>query len=267
MEAKGADKEPVDRRWIGSMHVDAAHLQEYLKQRHRTQDAPTEKTLDVAASEFHNREMINWRRMRSIIEHENLLVNHRMTWLLTSQTILFAAYGVLYISSGSNAKLEIVLLPLISICVLSIAICCFISIGLRNAQIQIDSTISWWYWGVTNPGEKPPGHHAALMREYDDLNSRHPPVIFGADIQTTIHHNWSGSRSFSVEILPLIFAFIWSVLLAWGIVRFVVDPSQLSIWATVALYVVFLFFAVVAFAILGGVLVMVGRSLERNRKN
>lgn len=56
---------------------------------------------------------------RQKFEHE--LINRRVTWLLTSQTILFAAYGL-----GSNKNNEIpisknVYLDLIAICGLSIS--------------------------------------------------------------------------------------------------------------------------------------------------
>ena len=33
--------------------------------------------------EFHDREIVDWKRVRSALEHENLLTNHRLTWLLT----------------------------------------------------------------------------------------------------------------------------------------------------------------------------------------
>lgn len=35
--------------------------------------------------EFHDVDIVNWKRVRSALEHENLLVNHRLTWLLSSQ--------------------------------------------------------------------------------------------------------------------------------------------------------------------------------------
>ena len=35
-------------------------------------------------------------RLRGMIQHETELVNHRMTWFLASQTLLFAAIGVVW---------------------------------------------------------------------------------------------------------------------------------------------------------------------------
>jgi len=35
-------------------------------------------------------------RLREMIQHETELVNHRMTWFLTTQTLLFAAIGVVW---------------------------------------------------------------------------------------------------------------------------------------------------------------------------
>jgi len=35
-------------------------------------------------------------RLRGMIQHETELVNHRMTWFLTAQAVLFAALGVVW---------------------------------------------------------------------------------------------------------------------------------------------------------------------------
>src|SRR4051812_11981515 len=35
------------------------------------------------------RNLGDWQRVRAAIEHENLLTNHRVTWLLSSQAFLF----------------------------------------------------------------------------------------------------------------------------------------------------------------------------------
>lgn len=37
-----------------------------------------------------------WQRVRQMIEHENELINHRLTWLMTSQSILFGAVAILW---------------------------------------------------------------------------------------------------------------------------------------------------------------------------
>lgn len=50
--------------------------------------------------EFKNRALTNWKRARSVMEHENLLVNHRMTWFLMSQAALFTAFALLMQAYG-----------------------------------------------------------------------------------------------------------------------------------------------------------------------
>jgi len=42
--------------------------------------------------ESEDREYADWKRIRAAIEHENLLTNARMTWLLTTEAVFFAAY-------------------------------------------------------------------------------------------------------------------------------------------------------------------------------
>lgn len=54
------------------------------------------KGVEISENEYSNRDLINWRRVRSIIEHENHLINHRITWLLLSQAGLLAAFSTIY---------------------------------------------------------------------------------------------------------------------------------------------------------------------------
>jgi hypothetical protein len=39
--------------------------------------------------------MAYWRSVRASIEHENQLVNYRITWLLAFEALLFGAFGIL----------------------------------------------------------------------------------------------------------------------------------------------------------------------------
>src|ERR1051325_4046724 len=41
-------------------------------------------------------DVVAWKLTRSAIEHENLLISHRMSWLLQSQAFLLTSFGVLY---------------------------------------------------------------------------------------------------------------------------------------------------------------------------
>jgi len=53
------------------------------------------KGLEISANEYANRDLINWRRVRSVVEHENHLINHRITWLLLSQAGLLTAFATI----------------------------------------------------------------------------------------------------------------------------------------------------------------------------
>jgi hypothetical protein len=46
--------------------------------------------------EFKDRDFADWKRVRSSIEHENSLVNHRLSWLFASQAFLYAAFAVVF---------------------------------------------------------------------------------------------------------------------------------------------------------------------------
>jgi hypothetical protein len=50
-------------------------------------------------TEFNDPEIVDWKRVRSAIEHENDLTNHRFTWLMASQGFLFAAFGLTWQAS------------------------------------------------------------------------------------------------------------------------------------------------------------------------
>jgi len=52
--------------------------------------------------EFHDAEIVDWKRVRSAIEHENELTNHRLTWMLNSQAFLFAAFALTFASSPES---------------------------------------------------------------------------------------------------------------------------------------------------------------------
>ncbi len=52
--------------------------------------------------EFHDPGVVNWKRVRSVIEHENHLINHRIGWLLSSQAFLFAAFALIFQAAIAN---------------------------------------------------------------------------------------------------------------------------------------------------------------------
>jgi hypothetical protein len=91
--------------------------------------------------EFKDRSLADWKRVRSAIEHENTLVNHRLTWLLSSQAFLFAGFGVIY--AGKNNLYSMIILAVIGM--LGIAISFKIFIDIENAGKQLWKLDQWWH--------------------------------------------------------------------------------------------------------------------------
>jgi hypothetical protein len=97
--------------------------------------------------EFKDKEYADWRRIRLAVEHENTLVNHRITWLLTSQAFLIAALVGIFNEAqkpeGINA--DQAWLFSFAIALISITICFAIGRSLAEASFQLDHLDKWWY--------------------------------------------------------------------------------------------------------------------------
>jgi hypothetical protein len=52
-------------------------------------DKVLQRLQDLRFDEFKDEELVNWRRIRTSVEHENILINHRLSWLFSSQAFLF----------------------------------------------------------------------------------------------------------------------------------------------------------------------------------
>jgi hypothetical protein len=115
-------------------------------------------------NEFEDRAIVDYKRFRGQVEHENELVHHRMTWLLTSNAFLFAAFAAA-LSAISMSSVEPQLVRLAKwlftiIPVLGLFICYIASRVIDSAFLQIKMLIQWW--------------EASIKGE--DRN-RHPPLI------------------------------------------------------------------------------------------
>lgn len=229
------------------------------------------KALELAASEVHNRSLIDWRRVRLAIEHENNLVNHRVTWLLLSQGALLATFSTLFSKwieyaeavsrssppsppaadvSGAGPYLPIVLVIL---AVLGLAISINLRLSLKNAALQIFRLTVWWHSGplsllvgtqadpltlsklVSLYRRRDRGSRAAAMAAYNELHQYHPPLHLNHDVEWRLNETprqfWQ--RSFSIETLPLYFLFTWVAALV-GLVAQALRPNwdDLAKWAT-----------------------------------
>jgi hypothetical protein len=104
--------------------------------------------------EFKDQRYADWRRIRLAIEHENTLVNHRITWLLTSQGFIVA--GIVAVLNealkpeGVNQAIACIITMVLS--VVSFSISRAIHRSLKEADIQLDHLDKWWYSYWAPPG-------------------------------------------------------------------------------------------------------------------
>jgi hypothetical protein len=129
--------------------------------------------------EFHDPEVVNWKRCRSVIEHENNLVNHRLSWLFASQGFLYGAYGVLLniwknpSDASNDGQLPQLSYPalLVTIALVGMLACLAVHNSITEAQKNMDELERWWY----NKGCKyESDDHRLKTRKARDTN--HPPL-------------------------------------------------------------------------------------------
>jgi hypothetical protein len=165
--------------------------------------------------EFHDDEIVDWKRCRSAIEHENTLVNHRLSWLFASQAFLFAAFGVVFNAwknpsvncSHNNVYTYQILLATTSI--IGMMVCLAIQQSLWGAELQIILLDRWWY---DNDDQKGSGQGYVSDSERNAFKSikdkKHPPL------QGYIHIPGRPlMRFFSFTHTPLVFVFSWATIL------------------------------------------------------
>jgi hypothetical protein len=112
--------------------------------------------------EFHDVDIVNWKRVRSALEHENLLVNHRLTWLLSSQAFLFAAFAIIFQESAKNDvdpnRRVLYQFILAGLSITGVLVAFYIQRPIRTAEIQHENLVKWW-----------------RMQKLRDINA-HPPI-------------------------------------------------------------------------------------------
>jgi hypothetical protein len=144
---------------------------------------------DPAWSEFHDPEVVDWKRVRAALEHENVLINQRFTWLLSCQGLLFAAY-VLVFQSAVKDDVKPELVPVFQIVLAALALAgmltgLFLSRGIHAAHQQHDVLKKWW------------------VTHYTDSEHRHPPICGNEPkMWVTFHYHH----------LPIVFLFVWLIM-------------------------------------------------------
>ena len=119
--------------------------------------------------EFHDPEIVDWRRVRAALEHENALTNHRITWLLSSQGFLFAAFALVFQASTKTDVTEraqpIYRYILAGLSINGILVSGYLRLGIQTAAKQHDKLEQWWNDRVKDKTRHPPlcGHGPRLI--------------------------------------------------------------------------------------------------------
>jgi hypothetical protein len=147
---------------------------------------------DPEWDEFHDAEIVDWKRIRSAIEHENTLTNHRLTWLLTSQGFLLAAFALVFqASTKTDVKedlREFYKFVLAAISFTGILISAYLRFGLRAAWVQHDYLRNWW------------------LRRPETGHKRHPDVC-------GTNYGWFTDRLLTYHNFPFVFMITWLFLI------------------------------------------------------
>lgn len=141
----------------------------------------------------------DWVRVRTAMEHENGLTNQRVTWVLQSQGLLFAAYSLLtgkvidllYPRGDFAGLAEAAVIPIqllmAFICLAGILICALLTSGVKAAHTQHVHLEQWW--------KEHSGHDTTA----------HPPICGKEPTLRLIFHYYH---------LPALFIPTWGVFLA-----------------------------------------------------
>ncbi|MDR5856895.1 hypothetical protein P9239_04965 [Caballeronia sp. LZ062] len=175
-------------------------------------------TTDAACgfNEATNQDYADWKRLRLVIEHENTLVNHRLTWLLTSQTVAFAAIAVIFKEWLPDRKdggtYDLLLALMILVCLLGFGTALLVSRGLLHAQTHIARLDRWWYspdranMSMDFPrtrNERLEERRARMELAQEKLGS-HPPLQHQTDLRS--------DDLLSPSNLPACFMYMWPVI-------------------------------------------------------
>ncbi len=153
-------------------------------------------------------------------KHEDLLINQRTTWLLASQSILFAATAAILIAAlridDWNLELEFALFVIMLFCIFGILFCraTFISISAADKALHNLDDIWKNEWSSHSHGLLPTitgGEKSYVSEDVDFSKSNH------------------GKGSYISRRLPLIFGLIWVILLCYIVGFFTINLIQKSI--------------------------------------
>jgi hypothetical protein len=139
--------------------------------------------------EFKTKSCANWKRIRAAIEHENNLINHRLTWLFASQLILFGGFFTI-MQSLITKDLKLLQEPLFQSLLLlfpivGVSVSVIILVSLHAATKQIGSLEDWWFCNHLDD-------ISSVREPRDMLNHKEPPIngIFDMRVYHILSVRW-----------------------------------------------------------------------------
>jgi hypothetical protein len=168
--------------------------------------------------ETRDKSMANWRRVRASIEHENQLINYRLTWLLNFETVLVTAFAFFVKAIDSDVNKICVVSSKTTVCVEPaewhyFALAGFVNIGIvsalyverfiRGAENAHDAQILWWQKHGGNP---PAGSNKCPIEI--TLDSPNPPLCGGPRPITSLGNNIV-AKLMRQSRYPLVFVLAW----------------------------------------------------------
>jgi hypothetical protein len=176
-------------------------------------DKVLQRLQDLRFDEFKDEELVNWRRIRTSVEHENILINHRLSWLFSSQAFLFTTFILVFNAWKANPGGQAAgshfpyLLSIIS--VVGIFICVSIQRSLNSAEEQLRDLDKWWHreWDNQSGDYRVWTDRKSRVSALKQKSLKHPPL------QGFIRHAW-WDRWFTYSIIPALFLVAWALIIA-----------------------------------------------------
>ena len=151
--------------------------------------------------------VVDWRRARQVLQHEDWLIIERVKLLLASQTLLSASfYFVHKLTEKTNEVISLLLhlCVLIGIAGFGVFLAMYISRGMKAARAHQDKIIWWWYSRfdyVPKQGDPLP----AMMAMQPPIAGKDPTII-------------SERRLVNYDVIARVFAIMWVIALTYSIV-------------------------------------------------
>lgn len=165
-----------------------------------------------------------WKLVRSSIEHENTLKNHRTTWLLATQLFLFSAFSAVFVEANKDkgALWHTIRVPvfLLALGGLGIFTCALAWVSMSAASKQVSNLEDWFLDKYHNKEEKDDNRWTDSVYSIT-TNGDHPPINGMFRKRLYVH--------FSDSLLPVVLAIGWIAFILISLFNTLVAPGSLNI--------------------------------------